>query len=166
LDSVEIPVDRLLMFRRHQSDLNNKGHLVNTRSYISLSIFALVTVMTCRAVEPITVPVGSKIYVSPEGGFDTFLTAALNKKHVQVIVVADRAKADFVLEALSQSEKAGWARTVFLAQTGSNEEASVKLVNVKTSEVVFAYAVHKRNSVHGKQSSAEACAKHLREVVR
>ena len=134
-------------------------------------LLALALVLTCSLMpaggpEPVKVPAGSKIYVSPEGGFDTFLTAALNKKKVPVTVVADKDKADFVLEASSQSEKAGWARTIFLAQTGSSEEASVKLVNAKTSEVVFAYAVYKRNSVHGKQSSAEACAKHLKEIVK
>ena len=34
-----------------------------------------------------------------------------------------------------------------------------------TDEVVFAYAVHKTNSVRGKQSAAEACAKHMKEKV-
>jgi len=113
-----------------------------------------------------TIPAGSKIYVAPGDGFDTFLTAALNQKKVNVVVVADKDKADYVLEATSQSEKAGWARTVFMGQTGSNEEASVRLVNVKSSEVVFAYAVHKRNSVHGKQSTAESCAKYLKDAVQ
>jgi hypothetical protein len=113
-----------------------------------------------------TVPAGSKIFVSAEDGFSTFLTAAMKSKKVPVAVVADREKADYELQAATKSDKAGWARTVFMGQTGSNEEASVQLINIKTSEVVFAYAVHKRNSVHGKQSSAEACAKHLKEVVK
>ena len=47
-----------------------------------------------------------------------------------------------------------------------NEEASIRLINVKASEIVFAYAVSKHNSVHGKQSNAEACAKHLKDVVK
>jgi hypothetical protein len=125
----------------------------------------LIALTTSMAIEPAKVPAGSKIYVAPGDGFDTFLAAAITKKKVPVTVVADKDKADFILEAASQSEKAGWARTVFMGQSGSNEEASIRLLNAKTSEVVFAYAVHKRNSVHGKQSSAEACAKHLKEVV-
>lgn len=113
-----------------------------------------------------TIPAGSKLYVAPGGGFDTFLAAALNKKQVPVTIVADKDKADYIVEATSESQKAGWAKVIFTGQTGSAEEASIRIINVKTSEVVFAYAVNKRNSVHGKQSSAEACAKHLKEVVQ
>lgn len=48
----------------------------------------------------------------------------------------------------------------------SDEQASIKLVDTKTSQVVFAYAVNKKNSLHGRQTAAEACAKHLKEVVQ
>jgi hypothetical protein len=141
--------------------------VVPTAMKIRFAVLMMTLLTTISfAATPVRVPAGSKIYVAPGDGFDTFLTAALDKKKVPVTVVADKDKADFILEASSQSEKAGWARTIFLAQTGSNEEASVRLTNAKTSEVVFAYAVHKRNSMHGKQSSAEACAKHLKEVVK
>jgi len=139
---------------------------VNTRSCIALILGTLLLVVNSIAAEPARVPSGSKIFVEGDQGFDVFLSAALGKKKVPVMVVADKTQADFVLEASSQSEKSGWARTIFLGQTGSNEEASVRLINAKTTEVVFAYAVNKRNSVHGKQSSAEACAKHLKDVVR
>jgi hypothetical protein len=69
------------------------------------------------------------------------------------------------IRSKAESQKAGWAKTIFLKQAGSDEEASVRLINIKTSEVVFAYAVHKRNSIHGKQSSAESCAKHLKAAM-
>jgi len=39
----------------------------------------------------------------------------------------------------------------------------VKVANLKTGELVYAYSVHKEISAHGKQSSAEACAKHLKD---
>jgi len=45
------------------------------------------------------------------------------------------------------------------------KQAGIKLVNIKTGEVVFAYAVNKKNSLHGRQTAAEACAKHMNEVV-
>src|SRR5436309_12439398 len=134
---------------------------VNGRfTILAIGLMSLQLVTPAAAPEK-TIPRDSKIFVVGEQGFDTFLTAALNKKKVPVTVVADKEKADYILEAASESQKSGWARTVFMGQTGSNEEASVRLVSAKTAEVVFAYAVHKRNSVHGKQSSAEACAKHL-----
>jgi hypothetical protein len=45
----------------------------------------------------------------------------------------------------------------------SDEEASITMVNAKTHAVVFAYAVNKKNTLHGEQTSAEACAKHLKQ---
>ena len=111
-------------------------------------------------------PAGSRIFIAPMAGLDSFLVAAFREKKVDLVIVNDREKADFELTGTTDSQKSGWARTIFLAQTGSNEEASIQIVNIKTSEVVFGYAVHKRNSVHGKQSSAEACAKHLEAFIR
>jgi hypothetical protein len=146
--------------------------MTSSKACISISFclaitLALLSVSPTFAVNPTpTIPAGSKIFVAPGDGFDTFLAAALSNKKVPVTVVADKEKADYILEASSESEKASWSKVLFMGQTGSKEEASVRIINVKTSEVVFAYAVHKRNSVHGKQSTAEACAKHLKEVVR
>jgi hypothetical protein len=61
----------------------------------------------------------SKVYIAPiEGGFDTFLAAAIIKK-----------------------------------------------VYLKGDEVVYGYSVKKGNSYRGKQSAAEACAKHLKEKI-
>jgi hypothetical protein len=54
---------------------------------------------------------------------------------------------------------------IFLGSQQSNEEASIKIVNIKTDEVVFGYSVHKGNSARGKQSAGEACAKHLKEDI-
>ena len=90
-------------------------------SCLLLAAFAIVGF---AADAPKPVPAGSRIYVAPEGGFDTFLVAALQKKKVPVTVVADKDKADFILEGTSESQKAGWAKTIFLKQSGSDEEAS------------------------------------------
>jgi hypothetical protein len=66
---------------------------------------------------------------------------------VPVIVVSERDKADYELSAVPK------------------ERASVKLVNLKTREVVFAYAVNKKVANHGPQAVAEACAEHMKEAV-
>jgi hypothetical protein len=81
------------------------------------------------------------------------------------VVTTDKDKADYRLEGVSDHQKPGWAKTVFLGQVHSDDQASVKLIDVKTSEVVFAYAVNKKNTMHGRQTAAEACAKHLKEIV-
>jgi len=111
-------------------------------------------------------PVGSRMYVAPmEGGFEIFVIAGLQQKKVPVIVVADRTKADFEISGVSESDKASWAKMLFMGSQQSREQASIKVVNIKTGVVAFAYSVHKGNSVRGRQSAGEACAKHIREKI-
>lgn len=108
----------------------------------------------------------SRIYIAPiEGGFDTFLAAAIIKKQVPVTVVTDRTKADYEITGIASTEKAGWAKMLFMGVDNSNDMASIKVVELKSSEVVYGYAVRKGNSYRGKQSAAEACAKHLKEKI-
>lgn len=89
----------------------------------------------------------------------------MHKKEVPIVIVTDKSKADFELSGVTESEKAGWAKIVFWGNTSSSEQASVKIVNLKTETVVWGYNVNKRSSARGKQSSAEACAKHLKEKI-
>ncbi len=109
---------------------------------------------------------GARVYVAPmEGGFDTSLIAAIVKKKVPLTVVTDRTKADYEISGISESDKAGWAKMFFLGSDASREQASIKIVDLKSGDVVFAYNVHKDNSARGRQSAAEACAKHLKENI-
>ncbi len=109
---------------------------------------------------------GSKVYIDPMNGFGSYLTAAFEKKQVPLIVVGDKAKADYEVSGTAESQKANWAKILLTKQTGSTEEASISLVDLKTGAVLFAYAVNKRSSARGKQSAAEACAKHLRNKIQ
>lgn len=114
----------------------------------------------------VRIPRGAKMYIgSIEGGYDIYLAAAMHTKEVPIVIVTDRGKADFELSGVSESEKAGWAKIVFWGNTSSKEQASVKLVDLKTGTVVWGYNVNKGSSARGKQSSAEACAKHLKEKI-
>jgi hypothetical protein len=47
----------------------------------------------------------------------------------------------------------------------SSEQASITVTNLKTGVAVWAYSVNKSDSAHGKQSTAEACAKHLKQKI-
>lgn len=98
-------------------------------------------------------------------GFETYIISALNNKRVPLTVVNDRSKAEFEITGTSESQKAGWSKMLLTGSIQSAEQASINVSNIKTGTVVFAYSVNKRNSVHGKQSSAEACAKHLKEKI-
>lgn len=109
---------------------------------------------------------GARIFIAPmDGGFENFIAAGFQTKKVPLVIVIDRAKADYELSGISESEKAGWAKMFFMGSEESREEASIKVSELKTGTVVFAYSVHKANSFRGKQSAGEACAKHLKEVV-
>ena len=108
---------------------------------------------------------GAKIFIAPMGGFDNYVTAGIIKKNVPVVVVSDRDKAEYEIRGSEETEKAGWAKMLFLGSQNSNEQGSIVVRKIKTDEIVFAYSVNKLNSVRGKQSAGEACAKHLKEVI-
>lgn len=111
------------------------------------------------------IPPNAKVFVAPMEGLGTYVIAGINKKKTPVLVVADKDKADFVIDGASESNKVGWARTIFMGQVGTDEQASITCTNVKTAVVVYAYNVHKKGSVRGKQSAGEAIAKHLKEKI-
>jgi hypothetical protein len=87
------------------------------------------------------IPAGSRFYIDPiEGGYDIYLAAAMHKKDVPIILVTDKTKA-------------------------ADEQASISVTHIASGEVVYAYSANKKNSAHGKQTTAEACAKHLKEAI-
>ena len=115
--------------------------------------------------QSLIIPRGSKLFIEPHDGFETYLTAAMLGKKVPVMVVTDRSQADFILTATTErGDKPGWASTIFLGKAKANEDASVTIAS-KSGTVVWAYSVHKYNSRHGQQSTAEAVAKHLKGKV-
>lgn len=104
---------------------------------------------------------GSKVFLEKMGGFENYLAAAFAKKKVQLVIVANKDLADYIIGGTSEDKKAGWAKIIFLGDIHSDATASVTMVDQKSSAVLFAYAVNKKNTWHGDQTTAEACAKHL-----
>jgi hypothetical protein len=98
-------------------------------------------------------------------GFDEYLKAAIEKKKVPVEIVTDKDQADFQITGQAETQKASTAKKVIMWDWRSNEQASIQTSNLKTGEVAFAYSVNQVSSAHGKKSSAEACAKHLKEKI-
>ncbi len=109
------------------------------------------------------IPAGSKVFIAPMGGFETPLSKAIADKKVPIEIVGQREQAEYEITGTSESRKASTAKKVILGSWHSDEEASIKVSSVKTGEMVYAYAVHKQDSAHGKKSTAEACAKHLKD---
>jgi hypothetical protein len=109
---------------------------------------------------------GAKVFVdSMPNNFDAVLKTAIAKKQVPVTVVDAKEQADLEIRGTSESQKAGAAKKIILGSWHSDEQASIQVIDLKSSQVVFAYNTNKENSVHGQRSSAEACAKHLKEAL-
>jgi hypothetical protein len=154
--------------------------------------FSAFLLLACSAVclaQTPRIKSGSTIYIEPTGGFETYLAAAIGKKQVPVILVADKNKADYIITStVSQSRPAQPAVVVnntnnvsdggnygYIAQGMQNASAnraargatsaSISVVDAHSSQIVFAYAVGKSANTNQIQSTAEACAKHLKEFI-
>ena len=108
---------------------------------------------------------GSTVFISPMEGFENYLAAAFQKKGVPLVPVGSEEQATYVLKGTSEEKKPGAAKIIFMGQIHSDNSASVQMVDRKTGVIVFAYAVNKKNTLHGQQTTAEACAKHLKEQI-
>lgn len=42
---------------------------------------------------------GAAVYMEPMDGYETYLAAAFSKKHVPLVIVADKSKADFIIQS-------------------------------------------------------------------
>src|ERR1700676_552725 len=109
----------------------------------AILVLSLCIVGAAYAQHDSNMPAGSKAYIEPMNWFENYLAAAIQKKKVQETVVAERNVADFVVTGTAQHEKAGWAKVAFQHDIHSDDQASISVVNTKTSAVVFAYAVNK-----------------------
>ena len=137
-------------------------------SFCALVAFALspavVPSQTAAPAGPPHITKGAKLFISPMDGFETTLMAAILKKKVPVTVVMDKAAADYVLSGSSALEKAGWAKTIFVSPQ-PHASASITVVDAHSGALAFAYNVDKSSAMRGQQSTAEACAKHLKEAI-
>jgi 3D (Asp-Asp-Asp) domain-containing protein len=123
------------------------------------------TAISAAALDPTYIPAGSKVYVNDirgMNGFENYLAAAIKKKKVALLLVTDRSQADFEINGYAENQKAGWAKIIF--GSGQPEsEASIQLVNLRTSIVAYAVASYKVDAWNGKKSTAEHLAKNLRQ---
>ncbi|HEX7997363.1 MAG TPA: hypothetical protein VF528_03010 [Pyrinomonadaceae bacterium] len=117
------------------------------------------------AADPSYIPVGSKVYVNDirgMGGFENYLAAAFKKKKVALLIVTDRSQADFEITGYAENQKAGWDKIIF-GSGRPESEASIQVVNLRTSVVAYAVASYKVDAWNGKKSTAEHLAKNLRQ---
>ena len=118
-----------------------------------------------KPTDPTYIPAGAKVYVADIDGmpdFENNFVAALQKKRVDLFVISDRSQADFEVNGFARSKDAGWAKIIFGSGLPESE-ASIQLVNIRTSVVAYAVASYKVNSANGNKSTAEHLAKNLRQ---
>lgn len=107
---------------------------------------------------------GSSVYVAPMGGYERFIIAALEEKRVPLVVLTDPSISNFEIRDAAVNPPSSATAT----SGGSahwSEQANITVTDLKTHAVVFSCAVKESNSSHGNKSSAEDCAKHLRDVM-
>lgn len=110
---------------------------------------------------------GAKVFVTAmDNDFDTIFKKALQDKSVPVSIVPAKDLADFEITGSAESQRAGAAKKIILGSWHSDEQASISVADLKSGEVVFAYSVSKKDSAHGKRSTAEACAVHLKDELQ
>ena len=115
-------------------------------------------------VAPLLAP-GAKVFLEPMNGFEQFVSDAIVKKKVPVVVVKERANADFVVSGEAHVKKPGWKGIVL--DTGGKGNVSIK--DARTSNVVFACKFTKVDQGLGEywiyQGWASGCAKHLKKAM-
>jgi hypothetical protein len=129
-----------------------------------LGLLTTVGVHSQPPVAPHHIQPNARVFIEPMDGFETYLTAAILKKKVPIVVTDSKEKADYIITGTSHVDKAGWAKTIFISgapQAG----ASIMVKDAKTGDLAFAYSVDKFNAARAAQSTAEACAKHLKEAI-
>ena len=113
----------------------------------------------CRAI-----PADSKIYIDTNNGFDIFILAAFQAKGVRLKLTSKRDAADFIMDS-SLFHDTGFIASGKTAGTYRISEAAFELKN-KDGDIVWGCAASKGLfSRGGKQSVAEACAKHVKNCI-
>jgi len=110
---------------------------------------------------PTKIVAGSKVFIEDMGGFEKHLTAAFLKRKVQLVLVADKNQADYVISGTSKEKMSEWAKDVFLLNIHAETDADIMLKDRKSSAILFTFSVEKKSSLHGAQTTAEECARHL-----
>lgn len=136
-------------------------------SILFVLVLSLTAAMKSFAQTDNIIPAASKVYINTMADdFDKFLASALIAKKVPIEIVTDKSMADFEITGTSETKKAGVAKKLLLGSWHSAEQASITVTNLKSGVATWAYSVNKSNSAHGKKSTAEACAKHLKDKIK
>lgn len=109
---------------------------------------------------------GAKLFLTPMDGFEQLLTEAILKKKVPVVLVNDRAKADFVVYGDAHVKKRGWVTGMVLSTRG---KGNLSIDDAHTGRMVFAHHFKRAdaNLTPGQvyEGWADSCAKDLKKTL-
>lgn len=109
---------------------------------------------------------GAKVFLERMDGFEQLLADAFVKKRVPVVVVKERAQADFILSGDAHVKKRGWVSGFVLSTKGGGE---ISIKDARTGSQVFAYSFRRVDAMTAVgqiyENWAEACAKHLKKAL-
>jgi hypothetical protein len=121
------------------------------------------------------IPRNSKVYIAPiknedpnkpgAEGFESYIAAAMRKKDVPLLIVADRSQADFIIEGTADQKGAGWAKKIVLGDFRKSTSASMTVTNLRTGVVAYADSSDRSSANRGLRSSAEKLAKYLKRKI-
>ena len=114
---------------------------------------------------PVFAP-GAKLFISPMDGFEQFLSDAIVKKKVPVVVVKERAEADFLVSGGARVKKRGFLTGMVLSNHGGGD---ISINDARTGKPVFACDFHRVDEGLAEgyvyQGWASNCMKHLKKVL-
>jgi hypothetical protein len=131
------------------------------------AVAGLLTVFVCQsqALNTGAIPANTKIYVDAASGFDTYLAAEIQRRHVPLTITTTKAGADYELEAVSGANRIpgpDW----WNQWTRGYGEPGILVVDIRTDAVVFASGFDRNRSLHTWKTAARACATRLASGVR
>jgi len=109
----------------------------------------------------VTIPASARIYVDAATGFDAFFATALKAEQVPLTITTTKQGADYELQAMAGARRIPGSTWNILWGYGE-AQAVIRLVDLRTSEIVFVYELQRSKIAHDPQETAEACAKQLK----
>ena len=170
LSAIMLAVSSILCFAQETSTITPPVAPVVAMSATELHV-ASVSPVPSDPFLATRIPLNSKIYIAPfksedptkpVEGFETYMAAAMRKKGVPVILIADRTQADFEIEGSADKKGAGWAKKWLLGDFRRSASASLTVTNLHTGVIAYADASDRASANKGLRSSAEKLAKYLK----
>ncbi len=133
------------------------------KPFLAAGLFAALACL-CQAQFAGSIPLNAKIYVDKASGFDHYLAAAIEKRHVPVTITSQKDQADYELDALSGASIVSPADLSSLWLHGYGE-AGIRVVNLHTGDMVFTARFDRNASLHDWEAAAKVCASRIRMAV-